>query len=125
MRMHKMEAGEIKAANEFVDACELMLEREKFSFEEPYESWQNLDEDDEDRKEIESLKRQIASNDDVDIKDIDPRVVAYEYLKRKYSYRAKVAVITSEILIDHCCDPTKTYLDFHPSFYQNHVEPEQ
>jgi len=120
-----MESDELKAAHKFSDAAEVMLEKECFSFKESYEKWKEWDDDDPDKIEILNLRKSIAKNEEVDEKDIDGRILAYEYLAKKYSYRNKVAVITAEMLIDQACDPNKTYLDFHPSIYHNHVEPEQ
>lgn len=123
--MHKMEPDEIQAAHDFANAAEIMLERGKFSMESAYENWHSFDDDDKDKIEILALRKRLAKEEDTDEEDIDERILAYEYLRRKYSYRTKVAIMTAEILIDNACDPTKSYLDFHPSYYQNHVEPEQ
>lgn len=125
MRMHKMEADELKAAHEFADAAELMLCWDKFSMNESYDSWKDMDDDDTDKIEILGIVKSICRDEGFSERHIDGRILAYEYLKRKYSYRNKVAVLTADILIEQVCDPLKTYLDLHPSYYQNHVEPEQ
>lgn len=125
MKVAKISEESIKAVWEFADACELFLEKEKFSFKSPWENWEDLDDDDPERKEIAAIKSRLAVYEEIDEDKIDGRIVAYEYLRKKYALRLKHAIMTMKILLDNVQDPTSDTLDFYPSFYENHVAPEQ
>lgn len=123
MRVHKIEPGRLSAVTEFVHACEHMLEGQKFSMKSPYEEWESWDEDDPEKIMLQKIKAFIQQNEDMD--EVDGRIVAYEYLRKKYTYSLSLANLTLNVLIDNCTDPMKDYLDFAPHFYTNHVAPEQ
>lgn len=125
MRVHKASAKELESVREFTQACEAFLERERFSSKSPYEQWKDWDEDDKDKILVRKIVKEIVANEDIEEDDIDGRIIAYEYLRRRYSHRVGMVVMNADILIDNVCDPTKDYLDFHPMFYENHVAPEQ
>lgn len=125
MRVHKMEPDELKEVLEFKNAAELMLERGKFSTNESFNEWQDLDDDDPDKLEILRIQKRLCKEEDADARHLDGRILAYEYLKTKYSGRLWLAIITADTLIANCCDPTKSYLDWYPECEQLHVMPEQ
>lgn len=125
MRMHKMEEKEIQAVREFIWAAEAMLEREKFSFTEPWAKWKDWDDDDDDKKIIQRIVRDVAREEGCSEDSVDGRIVAYEYIAKKYTHRLQVANMTASILIENCCDPHKNYLDYRPSLIEIHVAPEQ
>lgn len=102
MRVAKPSQEALDAVTTFVHACEYFLEREKFSLKEPYQCWED---DDEDRKEIEAIRDNILRTEDVRKEDIDDRIIAYEYLSRKYSNRLSHVNLTAHVLVDNCCDP--------------------
>lgn len=117
--------GILDGVTGFVHASEHMLEKDKYSFKDPYNDWEDWDEDDEDRKLIESIRDRLCKNEDIAKEDLDGRILAYEYLSRKYSNRLSHINVVCHALLDFCCDPTSDTLKMHPSFYQQHVAPEQ
>ncbi len=123
MRVHKIEPNGLKAVTEFVHACEHMLEREKFSMKSAYENWEDWDDDDADKKKLLSIRNFIIKNENMD--EVDGRIIAYEYLRAKYTHRLSLVNLTAHVLMDNVCDPMKDYLDFAPYFFTNHVAPEQ
>ena len=125
MRIHKMGSDELKEVLEFKNAAELMLERGKFSLTESFDEWRDMDDGDPDKIEIQKIQKRLCKEEDTDEEHLDGRILAYEYLKRKYTGRLWLAIITADTLIDNCCDPTKDYLDFYPGCEQLHVMPEQ
>lgn len=125
MRIAKPQEQDIESVRQFTQTCELFLERQKFSFNSPEDGWEDLDDDDDDKIAILKFRKQLAANEDLDEDKIDNRILAYEFLKQKYAHRLSHILLTAEVLLENCCDPTDTCLAFHPSLYQNHVEPEQ
>ena len=123
MRVHKMDPEDFKRVTEFIHACEHMLEGEKFSLKSPYEHWKDWQDDDEDKKGIQAIETFISKNEDMD--EVDGRIVAYEYLRKKYTHMLSLLNITAHVLVENCCDINKDYLDFSPEFYTLHVAPEQ
>lgn len=125
MNIAKLSKKDIDGLVKFSQACDLVLERDKWSSMDAHERWQELDEDDKDRLEIQQIKDSLCRNEELEPETIDGRIIAYEFLKRRMSSRLILAIISVDSLIDSCCDPTLKHLDFHPSFEQLHVAPEQ
>lgn len=115
----------IDSVQDFVHACEAMLERQKFSLTSAYEEWKSWDDDDEDKALCLRIQKDIAEEEGLSLSDVDSRIIAYEYLKRKYSNRLQHVVMSADVMIDNVCDPTGSCLDFHPGFEFLHVMPEQ
>lgn len=125
MRVAKIEAKSLQKVTEFIHACEHMLEREKYSLKSPYEEWESWPDDDPDKIILQKIKNFIMQNEDMDEDEVDGRIVAYEYLRKKYTHSLSLANLTLNVLMENVCDPMKDYLDFAPHFYTNHVAPEQ
>lgn len=125
MKIHKLSDADIERVRKFVQAAEMMLERGHFSLLDPHEQWQEMDDDDDDKIEILKIRKSIAYNEEIEEKEIDGRILAYEYLRKKYTHLLALNLLTTDVLISNCCDPMETTLEFHPSIYQNHVAPEQ
>lgn len=125
MKIHKQSARDHQAVMAFVNACETVLERQKYSSTNPYDNWQEWDDDDADKQQILAIRKRIAKDDDIDENEVDGRIIAYEYLKGCYTHRLQLSVLSAQVLIENVCDETKDYLDYHPSFEQFHVAPEQ
>lgn len=123
MKVHKIEPDALRAVTEFIHASEHMLERQEFSMKSPYEEWESWEDDDPEKIMLQKIKAFIRQNEDMD--DVDGRIVAYEYLRRKYTHGLSLANLSLHVLMDNCVDPMKDYLDFAPHFYTNHVAPEQ
>lgn len=125
MRVAKISPESIKAVKEFAEAADMLLRNELFSFIEPWANWKDLNDDDPDRLLMLDITNQEARNIGVHADRIDGRIVAYEFLRSKYATRLQHAIMTMEILLDNVQDPTSDVLAFYPSFYENHVAPEQ
>lgn len=125
MRIAMLPPEQFKLIIEFNQAAEAFIEREKFSFTEPFNKWKEWHDDDEDKMLVMKIQKELIANEDMEEGQIDSRIIAYEFMARKYSNRLSHAILIAEVLIDNCCDPSKDYLDFHPSIYHNHVAPEQ
>lgn len=125
MKVAKPTDKMISGVNDFVHACENVLEQEKFSMRSPYEKWEEWDDEDEDKILIKKIRKAVAEEEGIDEDRVDGRILAYEFLRRKYNNRLSHITMTAHILLDNCCDPMDDCLAFHPSLYQNHVAPEQ
>lgn len=123
MKIHKLEPKDFKVITEFIQACEAMLERGKFSLKSPYEEWREWDDDDKDKQKLLKIENYISKNEDME--DVDGRIIAYEYLLSKYTHLLTLLNITADVLIDNCCDPMENSLEFLPSLTMCHVAPEQ
>lgn len=125
MRVAKPTKAMLDAANDFKNACEAFFEREKYSFKDPQDRWEGWDDDDDDKQDVIKIKKNLAEEIGCREKDVDNRIVAYEYLRSKYTNRLGHVIMTAGVLLDNCCDPTKDYLDFAPGHMELHVAPEQ
>ena len=126
MKIAKPTPKMFEAVREFIDACEGVLERQKWSLTSPEDEWESgWDEDNEDRIELMAIKENIAQESGCDISDVDNRAVCYEWLKRKYCNRLSHISMTADVLLDNCCDPTDDCLAFYPGIQILHVAPEQ
>jgi hypothetical protein len=127
MKMAKADKEDFKALRDFLNACDNVLEREKWSLRSPEENWKGWDEDDEDRKLIERIRYNESRESGRDEEDIDPRILMYEFLQYKFknAYGWQRVYWAADILIDNVCDPTEDCLAFYPGFNLNHVEAEQ
>ncbi len=120
-----MDDADFEKVAKFIAAAEALLQGEKFSLKSAYDSWEDWEDDDPDKIELLRMRRAMAYNEEVEEKDIDGRILAYEYLRAKYASGLSLTKLTAQVLIDNCCDPHLDYLEFHPSIYHLHVAPEQ
>ncbi len=125
LRIHRLSKEDIKRVAAFANAAEAMLEKDKFSLKSAYDQWEEWDDDDEDKLLIYSIRKSLIRDEEMDEDRIDGRIVAYEYLRRKYTHMLDLVLLTTDVLIDNCCDPMESTLEFHPSIYEMHVAPEQ
>ena len=112
----------------FLQAVESFWFKRGYSFNNPEEEWQDLDDDDEDKVELLKIQKDLAKCEGCSTNEVDNRLVIYEFLKRKYK-KADCswgrALMAGQIAIESACDPTLTYLDYHPGIEFKHVAPEQ
>lgn len=125
MKVAKPSQQMFDSVAKFKEACELCIDKSTYSFTPPESQWKELDEDDPERQEMELIRSLIASEEGISVKSVDDRIVCYEYLKRKYATRLWHIILTAEVLVDNCCDPTEDSLAFRPDIYFQHVAPEQ
>lgn len=85
------------------------------------EDWRDWDDDDEDKKLLLKIEKDIkdADGDCWDGKP-DNRLILYEFMKQKFlqaNYSGSIGRILFDCrtLIDNCCDPDLDYLEFKPS----------
>ena len=82
------------------------------------ESWREWDDDDEDKKLLLKIEKEVKETDGESIWDgVDNRLILYEFIKRKwneanYSGSFRRIVMDCEVLIDNCCDKELDYLEF-------------
>ena len=129
MNVAKADRDDLKATLDFLHAAELALDEEKYSICSPYEKWQrNLNDEDPDKKMILGIRKRIAEEEGKKEKNVDERIVMYEFLQRKFAhvscgnwYRVYLA---ADLLIEQACDPTEDHLAFYPGMECFHVAPE-
>jgi hypothetical protein len=126
MRMAKASPDDLDALRKFLNMVELTMERQKFSFESPVDTWLTLDDDDEDRIRMMRIRKDLAEDMGRDEDDVDNRIVIYEYLQELFRPASgwNRVVMGMDILVETVCDPQKNYLDFAPGYEYFHVAPE-
>lgn len=127
MRVHKADEKDFEGLNNFLTACEETLEKEKFSLQSPEEQWKEWDKDDDDYRLMCKIREDIAVEEDIPEDKVDNRIVCYEFLLRKFRPASgwRQVYWAATILVEQVCDEHKDYLDYHPSFVQQHVANEQ
>lgn len=126
MKIAKADKEDISKTVEFLKHCENFWDsRNRFSLRSQEDEWPQWDDEDQDKKMLLKIQRDLVEEEG---KDVDNRLVIYEFIKRKYYevdchwYRV---VLAADVLIDNCCDPTESHLAFHPGIEQSHVDREQ
>lgn len=128
MKVAKPDEKDFDTTHELLQACELVLEKEKWGFKDPQDNWEDLDEDDLDRKIILNIRKQISEEEDVSIDHVDMRIVMYEFLRRKFAKAScnwRRVYWAATILMENTTDPTEDVLAFHPGIELYHVANEQ
>jgi hypothetical protein len=125
MKIHKLTKPELAASRDFLNAAEAVLKPERFSFTSPESKWKEWDADDDDYRLMIKLQKELAVEFGCKPEHVDDRILCYEFLKKKYYSRVSLPLLTAEVLIENVCDPLQDHLAFHPSFFVNHVTPEQ
>lgn len=123
MRMAKASKEDFNSVHAFMNACELCLEKEKFSFQAPEDNWEDLDDEDEDKQLILRIKKELEEDEG----EVDNRILMYEFLVRKFRQAScdwRRVYWAADILIDNVCDPTESHLAFYPGYDLQHVAAE-
>jgi hypothetical protein len=100
----------------------------KYSNSYTEDEWEYLDDEDEDKKIIVKLQKELCEEIGCSTKSLDNRILMYEFLKHKFEnvqgcwWRALVA---GELAIESFSDPTVDHLAFYPGFELFHVSKEQ
>jgi hypothetical protein len=128
MKIAKADTQDLDTTLAYLMASDLALDAGKFSMACAYDNWEYLDEDDEDRKLIERLRKDLAEEEGVRPERLDSRILMYEFLQHKFAacncnWRRVYYAATA--LIDFVCDPNEDHLATHPCFEMMHVAPEQ
>lgn len=129
IRVAKASEKDIELTRDFLQMCEAFWDnRNVFSLHELESDWENWDDDDQDKKLLLKIRQDLCDEEGIKVKQLDNRLVVYEFLKRKYKKadnRWGRVVMAAEVLIDNVCDPTEGHLAFFPAFEMFHVAPEQ
>ena len=80
--------------------------------------WEDIFEEDSEEYELLKRKEQYVSDEECRYTScVDNRLVLYEAIREMYK-RCDInwqrVVWAADILIDNCCDPSKSHLDWHP-----------
>ena len=103
----------------FLHPMEALFDRRGFFSNE--EDWRDWDDDDEDKKLLLRIEKDLIAGGDGDCNDdVDNRLILYEFMKQKFlqaNYSGSIGRILFDCrtLIDNCCDPDLDYLEFKPS----------
>lgn len=118
LKMAKADPEEFESVMSFVRVMEALFEsRSIFSNEEDWREW---DDDDEDKKMLLEIEKEVKEEDGTDWNgDADNRLILYEFIKRKwrqanFSGSFGRIIMDAEVLIDNACDPDLDYLEFNP-----------
>lgn len=125
LTLAKADQEDFNAVLTFMNACELALDAGKFSLHYAYDKWEDLDEDDPVRIEIENIKTELKEEEWGTISNDQ---VMYEYLRRKFESASSAwrrVYWLAEMMERNVCDPTQDHVALHPCFSFQHVETEQ
>jgi hypothetical protein len=129
LRIAKASENDIDITRSFLQACEVFWDnRNRYSVSNLESDWKNWDDEDEDKKELLKIRRDLADEEGTEERFLDNRLVIYEFIKQKYKLadnRWGRVIMAADVLIDNCCDPTESHLAFYPAFEMFHVAPEQ
>lgn len=118
LKMAKAGPEEFERTRGFVRVMEALFESRSFFSNE--EDWRELDDDDEDKKMLLEIEKEVKEEDGTDWNgDADNRLILYEFIKRKwrqanFSGSFGRIIMDAEVLIDNACDPDLDYLEFKP-----------
>ena len=118
LKMAKADNEEFEITMGFVRVMEALFESRSFFSNE--EDWRNWPDDDEDKKMLLEIEKEVIDEDGTswDGKP-DNRLVLYEFIKRKWraaNFTGSFGriIMDAEVLIDNACDPNLDYLEFKP-----------
>ncbi|MCR4854457.1 MAG: hypothetical protein K5893_12805 [Prevotella sp.] len=118
LKMAKADPEEFERVMSFVRVMEALFESRSFFSNE--EDWREWEDDDEDKKMLLAIEKEVKEEDGTDWNgDADNRLILYEFIKRKwrqanFSGSFGRIIIDAEVLIDNACDPDLDYLEFKP-----------
>lgn len=114
MRVAKAKEEEFERVGGFIRVMEALFDgRSFFSMEECWKEW---DDDDEDKKMLLEIERDLLESEG---EPVDNRLVLFEFIKKKWrkaNYCGSFGriVVDAQVLIDNACDPDLDYLEFAP-----------
>lgn len=118
LKMAKADPEEFERVMSFVRVMEALFESRSFFSNE--EDWREWDDDDEDKKMLLAIEKEVKEEDGTDLNgDADNRLILYEFIKRKwrqanFSGSFGRIIMDADVLIENCCDPNLDYLEFKP-----------
>ena len=122
MKVGKASPEEFDMVTGFINVMEGLFGGRSFFSQE--ESWREWDDDDEDKKLLLEIEKEVKEEDGETVWDgVDNRLILYEFIKRKWrkvNYCGSFGriVMDAEVLIDNACDPNLDYLEFKPEIME-------
>ena len=122
MKVGKASPEEFDMVTGFINVMEDLFGGRSFFSQE--ESWREWDDDDEDKKLLLEIEKEVKEEDGETVWDgVDNRLILYEFIKRKWrkaNYCGSFGriVMDAEVLIDNTCDPNLDYLEFKPEIME-------
>lgn len=122
MKVGKASPEEFDMVTGFINVMEDLFGGRSFFSQE--ESWREWDDDDEDKKLLLEIEKEVKEEDGETVWDgVDNRLILYEFIKRKWrkaNYCGSFGriVMDAEVLIDNACDPDLDYLEFKPEIME-------
>lgn len=115
IRLAKADDEDFATTREFLQCCDNLFENRWACCSD--EQWQDWNDEDEDKKEILQLRRQLALYEDCDEDEIDNRILLFEFIKQKYrtcECNWRRVVMAADVLIKNACDPMQDTVEWHP-----------
>lgn len=119
LRVAKATEDEFERVRSFLFPMEALFDSRGFFGNE--EDWRNWDDDDEDKKMLLEIEKELIAGGELYWDDHpDNRLILFEYMKRKFlkaNYSGSIGRILfdCETLIENVCDPKLDYLEYKPS----------
>lgn len=79
--------------------------------------WEEWDDDDEDKRKLLSIRKELAAEEGYSEEDVDNRLVLFEFIKQKYrgiDCHWRRVLMAAEVLADNVCDPLQDTVEYHP-----------
>ena len=122
MKVGKASPEEFDMVTGFINVMEDLFGGRSFFSQE--ESWREWDDDDEDKKLLLEIEKEVKEEYGETVWDgVDNRLILYEFIKRKWrkvNYCGSFGriVMDAAVLIDDACDPNLDYLEFKPEIME-------
>ena len=121
MKVAKADSNEFDKVYDFINVMDDLFDNKFFSDE---ESWREWNDDDEDKKLLLKIEKDLKETEGSDIwGEVDNRLILYEFIRLKwkkanYCGSFQRIVTDADVLIDNVCDPDLDYLEYKPEIKQ-------
>ncbi len=121
MKVAKADSKEFDKVYDFINIMDDLFDNKFFSDE---ESWREWNDDDEDKKLLLKIEKDLKETEGSDIwGEVDNRLILYEFIRLKwkkanYCGSFQRIVTDADVLIDNVCDPDLDYLEYKPEIKQ-------
>lgn len=121
MKVAKADSKEFDKVYDFINVMDELFDNKFFSNE---ECWREWDDDDEDKKLLLKIEKDLKETEGSDIwGEVDNRLILYEFIRLKwkkanYCGSFQRIVTDADVLIDYVCDPDLDYLEYKPEIKQ-------
>lgn len=121
MKVAKADSNEFDKVYDFINVMDDLFDNKFFSDE---ESWREWNDDDEDKKLLLKIEKDLKETEGSDIwGEVDNRLILFEFIRLKwkkanYCGSFQRIVTDADVLIDNVCDPDLDYLEYKPEIKQ-------